>query len=109
MGVDRGDATDHSVGSVISSGFTGWSGGIKINRGYVCVSDLVSDFGCRLFFCCFFVLFCFVFKILFIYSWETQRERERQRQREKHSPCREPNAGLNPRTLGSCPEPKADA
>ena len=38
---------------------------------------------------------------------DTQRE-ERHRQREKQVPCREPDAGLNPRTLGSRPEPKAD-
>ena len=35
-------------------------------------------------------------------------ERQRHRQREKQAPCREPNARLDPRTLGSCPEPKAD-
>ena len=50
----------------------------------------------------------FFLKILFIYSWETHRERQRHRQREKQAPCREPDAGLDPRTLGSCPEPKAD-
>ena len=36
-------------------------------------------------------------------------ERQRHRQREKQAPCREPDAGLNPRTPGSRPEPKADA
>ena len=36
------------------------------------------------------------------------RERERYRQREKQAPCREPDAGLDPRTPGSQPEPKAD-
>ena len=35
--------------------------------------------------------------------------RERHRQREKQAPCREPDAGLDPRTPGSHPEPKADA
>ena len=30
-----------------------------------------------------------------------------ERQREKQAPCREPDAGLNPGTVGSCPEPKA--
>ena len=35
------------------------------------------------------------------------RESQRHRQREKQAPCREPNAGLDPRTLGSRPEPKA--
>ena len=53
------------------------------------------------------VLFCF--KILFIYSWETHRERQRHRQREKQAPCGEPNMRLDPRSLGSPPEPKGDA
>ena len=35
--------------------------------------------------------------------------RDTERQREKQAPHREPDAGLNPRTLGSQPEPKADA
>ena len=39
----------------------------------------------------------------------TQREAETPRQREKQAPCREPDAGLDPGTPGSCPEPKADA
>ena len=36
-------------------------------------------------------------------------QRQKHRQREKQVPCSEPGAGLNPRTLGSQPEPKADA
>ena len=40
---------------------------------------------------------------------ETHRERQRHRQREKQAPCRESDVGLDPRTLGSHPEPKADA
>ena len=32
----------------------------------------------------------------------------RQRQREKQAPCRKPDVGPNPGTLGSHPEPKAD-
>ena len=36
------------------------------------------------------------------------RERLRHRQREKQAPCEDPAAGLNPRTPGSWPEPKAD-
>ena len=56
----------------------------------------------------------FIFKkILFIYLFiherHTQRERQRHRQREKQGPCREPDVGLDPGTLGSHPEPKADA
>ena len=34
-------------------------------------------------------------------------ERQRHRQKEKQAPCGEPNAGLDPRTPGSHPEPKA--
>ena len=40
---------------------------------------------------------------------ERQRHRQRHRQREKQAPCREPDVGLDPRTPGSCSEPKADA
>ena len=52
-----------------------------------------------LFFFFFFLRFC-----LFIH----ERHRERQRQ-EKQAPCKEPDMGLDPRTLASCPELKADA
>ena len=34
-------------------------------------------------------------------------EKQRHRQREKKAPCGEPDVGLDPRTLGSLPEPKA--
>ena len=54
--------------------------------------------------------FCFpllCFKILFTYSWETHREAEIQAE-EKQASCGEPDAGLDPRTPGSRPEPKAD-
>ena len=37
------------------------------------------------------------------------RERQRCRQRDKQASCWEPDTGLDPRTPGSCPEPKADA
>ncbi|XP_072667024.1 histone acetyltransferase type B catalytic subunit isoform X1 [Canis lupus baileyi] len=47
-------------------------------------------------------------EILFIHETETERERQRPRQREKQAPCREPDAGLNPRSPGSGPGPKAD-
>ena len=36
-------------------------------------------------------------------------QRQRYRQREKQAPCGEPNVGLGPWTLGSHPEPEADA
>jgi len=42
----------------------------------------------------------------------TSRGSGRQREREKEAgspPSREPDAGLDPRTLGSRPKPKADA
>ena len=37
------------------------------------------------------------------------RERQRHRQREKQAPCWEADAGLDPRTPGSRPRPKAGA
>ena len=41
------------------------------------------------------------FIYLFMRDRERERERQRHRQREKQAVCREPNAGLNPGTLGS--------
>ena len=38
---------------------------------------------------------------------DSKRERQRHRQREKQAPCKEPNMGLDPGTLGSRPGPKA--
>ena len=38
---------------------------------------------------------------------ERERERQRHRQREKQAPCRELDVGLDPRTPGSGPGPKA--
>ena len=40
---------------------------------------------------------------------EREREGQRHRERERQAPCREPDMGLDPRTPGSCPGPKADA
>ena len=40
---------------------------------------------------------------------DTERERQRHRQREKQALCREPDAGLDPRTPGSHPGPKTGA
>ena len=40
---------------------------------------------------------------------EGERETDRHKQREKQAPCREPDVGLDPRSPGSRPEPKADA
>ena len=39
----------------------------------------------------------------------TKREAEIHRQSEKHAPHGEPDVGFDPGTLGSWPEPKADA
>ena len=39
---------------------------------------------------------------------ERGRERQKNRQREKQAPHGEPDLGLNPRTPGSRPDPKAD-
>ena len=40
---------------------------------------------------------------------DTERERQRHKQKEKQAFCREPDVVLDPRILGSEPEPKADA
>ena len=48
--------------------------------------------------------FFFFFKIALLIIHETNnslREGQRHRQREKQAPCKEPDAGLSPRTLGS--------
>ena len=44
----------------------------------------------------------------FYFIHKTERERQRHRQREKQDPRGKPDVGLNPGTLGSRPEPKAD-
>ena len=49
------------------------------------------------------------FQRFYLFIHERHRERQRHRQREKQAPCREPDVGLDPGTLGSQPEPKADA
>ena len=40
---------------------------------------------------------------------DTEREGQRHRQREKQAPCRDPDVGLDPGTLGIRPELKAGA
>ena len=55
-------------------------------------------------------VFSFLFKdFIYLSMRDTERERQRHRQREKQAPCGDPDAGLDPRTLGLRPEPKADA
>ena len=44
----------------------------------------------------------------FYYLFMKDTERQRHRQREMQAPRRKPDVGLNPRTPGSRPEPKAD-
>ena len=49
------------------------------------------------------LLFYFLKDFIYLFMRDTERERERQRhrQREKQAPCRELDAGLDPRTPGS--------
>ena len=39
---------------------------------------------------------------------DTHTERQRHRKRKKQAPCREPDMGLDPGSLGPRPEPTAD-
>ena len=50
-----------------------------------------------------------VFILFFLTFYLFIHERHKNRQREKEASRREPDVGLNPRTLGSWAEPKADA
>ena len=50
----------------------------------------------------------YIFLRFYLFIHERHGERQRHRQREKQAPCREPDAGLDPRTLGSRPELKVD-
>ena len=54
-------------------------------------------------------LFIIFLKKIYLFMRNTERERQRHGQREKQAPCREHNAALHPRTLGSWREPKVDA
>ena len=60
-----------------------------------------------------FLRFCFFFLRYYLFIWQTEiisRQRGRRGGGEAGSPLsREPNAELHPRTLGSWPEPKAEA
>ena len=56
-----------------------------------------------------FIKFFFFFLRFYVFIHERHRERQRHSQREKQVPCREPDVGLNLRTPGSLPQPKADA
>ena len=54
--------------------------------------------------------FCFklFLKRFYLFIHDRPKERGRHRQREGQAPHRKPDMGLDPRTLGSRPEPKAD-
>ena len=54
-------------------------------------------------------LFDLFFFFLRFYLFMRDTERQRHRQRKKQAPCEKPDVGLDPRTPGSWPEPKADA
>ena len=55
---------------------------------------------------CFIIIFLKDF--IYLFMRDTERESQRHRQREKQAPCREPDVGLEPTTVGSRPELKAD-
>ena len=46
---------------------------------------------------------------MYLFMRDAERERQRHRQRENQAPCREPDEGLDPRSLGSRPGLKAAA
>ena len=51
--------------------------------------------------------YLFIYFKYVIYSLMTDTQRERHRQRKTQAPCREPDAGLDPRSPGSGPGLKA--
>ena len=44
----------------------------------------------------------------YLFTHERHRKRQRHKHGKKQAPCREPDVRLNPRTLESGPDPKAD-
>ena len=46
-------------------------------------------------------VFIFFKDFIYLIMRDTQKERQRHKQREKQTPCRDPDVGLNPGTLGS--------
>ena len=54
-----------------------------------------------------FFVFFFFKDFISLYMRDIEGERQRHRQREKQAPCKEPDAGLDPRPPGSHPELKA--
>ena len=76
----------------------------------VLIRGLLTTFGSLVTFCSSgMTIVDIFFKRFYLFIHEKQRERERQRhwQREKQTPCREPDAGLDPGSPGSGPWLKA--
>ena len=48
-----------------------------------------------------FQVYHFLKYFIYLFMRDAQREGQRHRQREKQDPCREPDVGLDPGTLGS--------
>ena len=75
------------------------------------MADVREIIACALFkdfsgFRSYFILFFFK-DFIFLFIHDIERERQRYRQREKQAPCREPDVGLDPGSLGSGPGLKA--
>ena len=52
-------------------------------------------------------LFIYFKDFIYLFMRDIYRERQTHRQREKQTPCREPDVGLDPGSLGSGPGLKA--
>ena len=59
-------------------------------------------------FASFIEILLFFFLGFYLFFYKRHRKRQRHKQREKQAPCREPDVGLDPKTPGLYPEPKAD-
>ena len=68
-----------------------------------------SSFYCLVFAIVHHFTFNYFLKRFYLFMRNTKREGQRHRQREQQPPHREPDEGLDHRTLRSHPEPKADA
>ena len=92
---------DYFVLNTMSKVSANWhhGGSSIITTGYYCP----KDFLCR------YDYMSTYFFSDFIYLFMRDTEKERGRDIGRGSPCREPDVGLDPRTAGSCPEPKAGA
>ena len=73
------------------------------------LSPWTTDFSSNQLAFLFLLILFFLRFYLFIHERHRERGRQRHRQREKQAPCREPDAGLDPRAPGSRPGLKAAA